>query len=104
MMLKANLSELEETGEIGDWSFDADDRHFCFLFYDEIEHKKDLAIIPISLIPLDQKGVYWMWNGNREAPTFIPSPQSSLVSVRILGPTDDGPDRFHKSMVDGKWV
>lgn len=102
-MLRKDTLDLEVNGDVGDWAFTDDENYIEFWFFDEVENHRQLHILPISKVPRDTKHVYWMWDGNKEEPTFIPSPQSSLVSVRVLGPTPDK-DRFHKSLVKGKWV
>lgn len=109
IMLRNDWRDFEDNGDIGDWAFIHDDKnnvmYLWFWYFDEINQKNEMSGIPVYLAPFpDMEEVFWGWDGNKESPTLIPTPKSSLVSVRILGPNEEGPDRFHKSLVSGKWV
>lgn len=66
--LREDLDDLDENGEIGDWSF-SDDNENIWIRYPDGSERGDIVRLPIQ--SPGRKG--WEWDGNREAPTLTPS-------------------------------
>jgi hypothetical protein len=104
-MLRKDLDDLDENGQVGDWCFvEGTDRQYLFLRYpindDEWAkwygfsreeapefNRGDIVSLPISG---DNTKPVWQWDGNREAPTLSPS-------INVIG-------RWHGWLQAGKLV
>lgn len=66
--LRDSLSDLEENGQVGDWSISPAET-YLWLRYPDGTERGDIVRLPIQLP--GQRG--WEWDHNREAPTLTPS-------------------------------
>ena len=100
-MLLINLEELHMNGKVGDWYIsDANDGLSIYLRYpvnDEMWVKfyleaPELNRGDIVRLPLSESAgrPVWQWNGNRDAPTLMPS-------INVVG-------RWHGWLRDGKLI
>lgn len=82
-MLRRDLDDLYDHGQVGDWCFhEADQDLFLFLRY-PVKDEQWLAFYAeapelnrgdVTMLPLSGEGhLVWQWDGNREAPTLSPS-------------------------------
>lgn len=67
--LRRDWNDLEQYGQLGDWSFTANEDHIAVRWPDGTE-RGYLYAIPISR---EGDSQHWGWDGNRESPTLSPS-------------------------------
>jgi len=71
--LRANLDDLKQNGQLGDWTFTDGDTHIIIrLPAGGLDPRGILSPIPLKPEP-DPNEDDWQWDGNREAPTLTPS-------------------------------
>lgn len=90
-MLKHNIEELTNTGNMGDWCFTNEDLYICLMWGND--PFKNMSILPIK--PTDGKPS-WNWNGSHEYPTLTPS--------ILVHPYPDWTDGWHGYLTDGKLI
>lgn len=92
-MLLKNLNELDKNGKKGDWCFLQKDTRIAIRYGEDAF--KEMVILPISATGSDVPPV-WVWNGNKESPTIIPS--------ILVNPVPDWNLGWHGFLTDGKLV
>jgi hypothetical protein len=94
---RANLSDLEENGQLGDWCFLENDDLHLFLRYPRTDgepypegwiHRGEIVHLPISHESNVPK--HWQWNGSLDSPTLTPS-------INVIG-------KWHGYLTDGKLI
>jgi len=101
-MLKENSILRDLKGEIGDWSFFNDDKDMFLCFPTKgAEYEEDGKIYKPGIPDvvhlqihksgeIDSRGISWVWNGDKELPTLIPS-------INVVG-------QWHGFLRDGKLI
>jgi hypothetical protein len=70
-MLRKDIHDLLENGDIGDWAFSEDGINLWFR-YPDANNPND-NFVRCNIRPTEKEPKCWLWDGNREAPTLTPS-------------------------------
>ena len=91
-MLKDNFNQLG----VGDWCFINGETHIGIRLG---EGENDFCVLPVQNKenPRDIMGIFWDWNGSKEAPTLTPS-------ILHWANGRDDPATWHGYLTDGKLV
>ena len=88
-MLRTDLHDLLENGQLGDWAFSEDGVNLWFRYPDPNGEVRGEPV-RINIKPTEYEPRCWQWDGNREAPTLSPS-------INVIG-------RWHGWLQAGKLV
>ena len=88
-MLRKDLHDLLENGQLGDWCFSHDEVNLWFRYPDPNGEERGEPV-RINIRPTEKEPQCWQWDGNREAPTLTPS-------INVIG-------RWHGWLRAGKLV
>jgi len=92
-MLRKNLEDLDNNGQIGDWCFLKKDSYIAIRYGEDVS--KQTAVIPIADTGSNVPPV-WQWDGNKESPTITPS-----ILVEIVPNWNPG---WHGFLTNGKLI
>lgn len=68
--LRNDLNDFDSSMQVGDWCFTSDDLYIIIRLHDGEDGVAAIRIQHDDEIP---NGIFWQWDGNREAPTLSPS-------------------------------